>query len=577
MTVEAEHYQPQDEPLRAREYTVLYDHQVEAPIRDYTREFFGMAIRLTNEEDNRAYIDGLIAYVNSLPHAENDIIFPTVSALAEYIQIPHPIVSNRLSMFHRTPSFDQRSGGRPYRYLLWDLIFRGYRYESLAEQAEFSWEGAGDAVRDYFSWPTLKEFANMLPNHNLKLPYLKAISIVHDIYGASWQTLCGNTIKGHQAAATLPPSMQEVLRETIIARIAGTPNSRKGKPRRQVEFDDGEEMSEYGEPTERELKGIDTEPVALMRDAEIDELLKRTSNLVSMYLIELKKTPLLSKRDEVVLAKRIERGKEAIAELATIPARHVRKRAAFEELIQVGKAARELFIKANLRLVVSIAKKYIRRGIPFLDLIQEGNLGVIKAVGKFDYRRGHRFSTPATWWIRQMVTRAISNQARTIRLPVHFGYIVQNLYRTMTDLEQQLGHPPTVDELAEEMKMTAKRVTDIILKSLQPLSLDAPRKPGSEDERETIETMPDTSSPSTEEAVKQRQLRPILRELFNKLSDRERRIMELRYIHGMTLEEIGQDPMFRVTRERIRQIEARALRRLRHPNNSRRLRDYDEE
>ena len=268
---------------------------------------------------------------------------------------------------------------------------------------------------------------------------------------------------------------------------------------------------------------------------------------VRMYLKEIGKVPLLTSEEEVELAKRIADGDEE---------------------------AKKQLSEANLRLVVSIAKRYVGRGMQFLDLIQEGNLGLIKAVEKFDYTKGYKFSTYATWWIRQAITRAIADQARTIRIPVHMVETINRLLRTQRQLVQDLGREPTVEELAEELKLPVARVREIQKISQEPVSLETPI--GEEDDSHLGDFIQDDHMPVPMDAAAATLLREQLTEVMSSLTEREQRVLRLRF--GMddgkarTLEEVGKE--FDVTRERIRQIEAKALRKLRHPSRSRKLKDY---
>lgn len=268
---------------------------------------------------------------------------------------------------------------------------------------------------------------------------------------------------------------------------------------------------------------------------------------VRMYLKEIGKVPLLTSDQEVELAKRIADGDEE---------------------------AKKQLSEANLRLVVSIAKRYVGRGMQFLDLIQEGNLGLIKAVEKFDYTKGYKFSTYATWWIRQAITRAIADQARTIRIPVHMVETINRLLRTQRQLVQDLGREPTVEELAEELKLPVSRVREIQKISQEPVSLETPI--GEEDDSHLGDFIQDDHMPVPMDAAAATLLREQLAEVMSSLTEREQRVLRLRF--GMddgkarTLEEVGKE--FDVTRERIRQIEAKALRKLRHPSRSRKLKDY---
>lgn len=268
---------------------------------------------------------------------------------------------------------------------------------------------------------------------------------------------------------------------------------------------------------------------------------------VRMYLKEIGKVPLLNAEEEVVLAKRMTDGDED---------------------------AKKRLAEANLRLVVSIAKRYVGRGMLFLDLIQEGNLGLIKAVEKFDYQKGFKFSTYATWWIRQAITRAIADQARTIRIPVHMVETINKLIRVSRQLLQELGREPTPEEIAEELEMPVERVREILKISQEPVSLETPI--GEEEDSHLGDFIQDDNVPVPAEAAAATLLKEQLGEVLNTLTEREQKVLRLRF--GMndgrarTLEEVGKE--FDVTRERIRQIEAKALRKLRHPSRSRKLRDY---
>ncbi len=299
------------------------------------------------------------------------------------------------------------------------------------------------------------------------------------------------------------------------------------------------------------------------------------SDTVEIYLKEMSRVPLLTVNEEVDLAKRIEQGHSAQAELTRLNGRtRTVWRRQLEETVHDGSLAREHLIKANTRLVVSIAKRYTNRGVPFLDLIQEGNLGLMKAVEKFEYRRGFRFSTYATWWIRQTITRAISDQGRTIRLPVHMTDRIRQLYRTSHDMEQSLGRPPTPDELACQMDIAPQKVLWMLQVSWVPISLESPI--GDEDDSELGMFVEDKITPTPSQAVYESMLRERVDEVLSTLTPREARILRMRFglddNHPYTLEEVG--AKFGLTRERIRQIEGKALRRLRHPCQARQLREY---
>jgi RNA polymerase primary sigma factor len=297
-----------------------------------------------------------------------------------------------------------------------------------------------------------------------------------------------------------------------------------------------------------------------------------SSDTVGLYLKEMARVPLLSNEEEIDLAMRLEAGLAAEKKLLKNPD-HLRA-TEWRILVQDGLNAREHLIKANTRLVVSIAKKYMSRGVPFLDLIQEGNLGLMKAVEKFDYRRGFRFSTYATWWIRQTITRAVADQGRTIRVPVHMSDRIRKLYRVARDLEQQHGRKPTLDEMAEAMDCDTRKVQWMLKVSWQPLSLEHPV--GDDEDSELGNFIENDASPSPAQSAYDKMLREKIESLLGTLTPREARILRLRFGlqngRSYTLEEVGQK--FGLTRERIRQIEGRALRRLRHPRRSRQLRDY---
>jgi RNA polymerase primary sigma factor len=312
------------------------------------------------------------------------------------------------------------------------------------------------------------------------------------------------------------------------------------------------------------------EPSPNGQDGLVDSLVTDTTGL---YFHEMGQIPLLTPDEEKELAQKWQAGRQAERRLKKGD-RDKKQRARLRRHIQAGHAAREHFIMANTRLVVSIAKRYRGQGVPFQDLIQEGNMGLMKAVNRFDPDRGYKFSTYATWWIRQAITRAIANQARTIRLPVHMGDAVRKLYRTIQQLEQEHGQSPSVQEIAEEMEVKPGRVRWIMRVARHPLSLQRPV--GEEKDRELGNFIQDDEAPAPPEAAEQAILRDTLEELLSTLSPREARILRLRFGlqdgHYYTLEEIGD--RFGVTRERIRQIEQRALRRLRHPRRSRRLSGY---
>ena len=307
---------------------------------------------------------------------------------------------------------------------------------------------------------------------------------------------------------------------------------------------------------------------------------------VRMYFKEIGKVPLLSADEEIELAQKMEAGSVAVEKIPLLKERLAETGDEQEkEEIQAeikalqldvdrGSDAKKRLAEANLRLVVSIAKRYVGRGMLFLDLIQEGNLGLIKAVEKFDYRKGYKFSTYATWWIRQAITRAIADQARTIRIPVHMVETINKLIRVSRQLLQELGREPTPEEIAEEMKMPVERVREILKISQEPVSLETPI--GEEEDSHLGDFIKDDNVPVPADAAAFTLLKEQLEEVLGTLTEREQKVLTLRFGledgRARTLEEVGKE--FNVTRERIRQIEAKALRKLRHPSRSRKLKDY---
>ena len=300
-----------------------------------------------------------------------------------------------------------------------------------------------------------------------------------------------------------------------------------------------------------------------------------SDDTVGLYLKEMSRVPLLSVEEEQTLAKQIEASQTAKAELSNCDKPiSDKKRQELETIIKEGEQAWEHLIKANTRLVVSVAKKYLGRGVPFLDLIQEGNMGLMKAVMKFDYTRGFRFSTYATWWIRQAITRSIADQGRTIRIPVHMIDRIRELYKVSHQLEQDLGRKPFAREIAKEMNVNIRKVQWMMRISWLPLSLETPV--GDEDDSELGMFVEDELTPTPMEVTFKSMLRDKIDEVLNTLSPREARILRMRFGldngRSYTLEEVGQK--FGLTRERIRQIEGKALRQLRHPHKARQLKDY---
>ena len=334
------------------------------------------------------------------------------------------------------------------------------------------------------------------------------------------------------------------------------------------------------EPAAEEIADVEEEelvdPNTLVNNFSIDDP-------VRMYLKEIGKVPLLSPDEEVELAQAMSAGNEADRRLAEVKRQREagepvtatdEEIAAWEKGHKAGEKAKQKLAEANLRLVVSIAKRYVGRGMLFLDLIQEGNLGLIKAVEKFDYTKGYKFSTYATWWIRQAITRAIADQARTIRIPVHMVETINKTIRVSRQLLQELGHDPSAEEIAREMDMPVEKVRDILKIAQEPVSLETPI--GEEEDSHLGDFIPDEDASEPSEAASFSLLREQLEEVLDTLAPREKKVLELRFgiVDGRTrtLEEVGKE--FNVTRERIRQIEAKALRKLRHPSRSKKLRDF---
>lgn len=335
-------------------------------------------------------------------------------------------------------------------------------------------------------------------------------------------------------------------------------------------IEEGIDVFEAVEEEPRKVEEIERE---LELQAAYDRTI--TSDPVRTYLREIGKTPLLTKKEEVELAKAIEGGNKAEERLRKPTAKMSKKtRVKLIEEAKEGDKATERLTKANLRLVVSIAKKYPGRGLTFLDLIQEGNIGLMRAVVKFDWRRGYKFSTYATWWIRQGITRAIADQARTIRIPVHMIETINKFRRVQRKLEQKLDREPTPEEIARELEIEPEKAREIVKISQKPTSLETPV--GEEKDSRLKDFVPDEALAPPTDAASRELLKQQLDEVLSSLSPREQKVIELRF--GLkdgkprTLEIVGRE--FGVTRERIRQIEAKALRKLRHPTRAKKLKDY---
>ncbi len=337
-------------------------------------------------------------------------------------------------------------------------------------------------------------------------------------------------------------------------------------------YNDVEEAEEEREL--RQMGSVPEEPVEVLTDMDSFDLNGiAADDTISLYLKEMARVPLLTPEEETSLAKRLERGRRAqrlAAKGGHTEDEVVRLR---REVVQ-GQQARDHLIRANTRLVVSIAKKYMGQGVPFSDLIQEGNLGLMKAVEKFDYRRGYKFSTYATWWIRQAITRALADQGRTIRVPVHMSDRLRKLHQVSRQLEQVWGRKPTPEELAGEMELEPSKVRWMLRVSRHPVSLERPV--GEEEDSELGNFIEDVDAPTPPDVAYHHMLQEKLEEVLATLTPREARILRLRFGlqngRSYTLEEVGRK--FGLTRERIRQIEGQALRKLRHPRRSRQLRDY---
>ena len=332
---------------------------------------------------------------------------------------------------------------------------------------------------------------------------------------------------------------------------------------------------EDGEPAMDEIAEIEEEelvdPNTLVDSFNIDDP-------VRMYLKEIGKVPLLTADQEVELATVMSAGREAEARVAQAEADGLAipeaEMAELKKQIKAGEKAKQQLAEANLRLVVSIAKRYVGRGMLFLDLIQEGNLGLIKAVEKFDYTKGYKFSTYATWWIRQAITRAIADQARTIRIPVHMVETINKVIRVSRQLLQELGHDPSPEEISAEMNMPVDKVREILKIAQEPVSLETPI--GEEEDSHLGDFIPDEAASEPSEAASFTLLKEQLMDVLSTLTPREEKVLKLRFGiedgRTRTLEEVGKE--FNVTRERIRQIEAKALRKLRHPSRSKKLKDF---
>ncbi len=377
--------------------------------------------------------------------------------------------------------------------------------------------------------------------------------------------------------------LEELMDELVQAGISivETSPTPAEPPEELPEEGEPEEPSDFEleAPTDEELEDIGPLDIDLINDAGYRQAID-TDDVVGLYLKEAGRVPLLTAEGEVALAKRMEAGQLAKDQLQEygngLPADD---RFSLQAIIEDGDQAQEHLVRANSRLVISVAKKYIGRGVPFLDLIQEGNIGLIRAARKFEYQRGHKFSTYATWWIRQAVSRAVADQGRTIRVPVHMGDQINKLRRVTLTMTQQLGRDPTIDELARELETTPDKISTLLEVARRPISLETPTD--EDEESELGDFIEDSRSPAPAAITEQEMLREHMADALAKLPEREAHILQLRYglLDGEmhTLEEVGKE--IGVTRERVRQLEAQALNRLRRSSSHQILRDFmfDEE
>ena len=410
------------------------------------------------------------------------------------------------------------------------------------------------------------------------------------------QATASKTAKSAKPAAA-PAVVEEVLEDEDVLDVddvepdmSSTEAASDEKPESNIN-EDGEEQDLLEGIPEEELKAASDVSLPKVRTKKTRSSVRKrneaanvtmlTGDPVRMYLKEIGKVPLLSAAEEIDLAMKIEAGVAAAAELdkAEEEGRELerREKRRLGRVEQVGIDAKQQLIEANLRLVVSIAKRYVGRGMLFLDLIQEGNLGLIRAVEKFDYTKGFKFSTYATWWIRQAITRAIADQARTIRIPVHMVETINKLVRIQRQLLQELGREPTPEEIGKEMGLTAERVREIQKISQEPVSLETPI--GEEEDSQLGDFIEDDAAVVPPDAASFSMLQEQLSKVLDGLAERERKVISLRFGledgHPRTLEEVGRE--FGVTRERIRQIESKTLAKLRHPSRSSKLKDYLED
>jgi RNA polymerase primary sigma factor len=408
-----------------------------------------------------------------------------------------------------------------------------------------------------------KRHGSLTPDEVMQV--LERVELSHDLIDSIRGRLAAEGIRFDEVSDVVVDEDDEALASTVVAPAPnGAPAAVRPPPRPVA------------------TRAADTETRG--RETRDERASGPSSDPVRMYLKEIGKVPLLTGAQEVRLAKRIEAGLEAVHRIAQLEDQYGdcslipdAELLPLEAGVHDGFHAKKELIEANLRLVVSIAKRYLGRGLLFLDLIQEGNLGLIRAVEKFDYTKGFKFSTYATWWIRQAITRAIADQARTIRIPVHMVETINKVLRVQRQMLQELGREPSVEELADKVQMTPSRVREIQRIAQEPVSLETPV--GEEDDSHLGDFIEDQQAVAPAEAAARALLNEAVGEALDELTDRERQVVRLRFGledgQARTLEEVGKE--FGVTRERIRQIEAKTLAKLRHPIRSQRLRDYLDE
>lgn len=555
-----------------------------AVVRNPSKLLFDKAVVLSNipRSDIKVYVQELMGYAASLvgqPDAELLSGIDTLQKYSGFVGLNVDSLRKRRDELKKAgmdglfPQ-DGSLSWETVRVLTLDAFFLGYRHKPLVTIASSFFPGAEKAFDELVSWPTPRIFAEQLKEERISCNRRLIFKVLYALYGEGWKTKCLYISKATKPTGALPPDVQAAVKEELILMM---------EEKRRIRVSEDEEVDGFdlAEPSDDDLAEI---------EEDNDEPSIPVTDSMTLYMHDIGKIPLLKKEEEVDLAKRIEKGLKANKKLkeskAKIKASELKE---LRGLVEDGLVARELLLNSNTRLVISVAKKYLGRGVPFSDLIQEGNLGLIKASKKFDYRRGFKFSTYATWWIRQAVTRAISEQSRTVRVPVHMGDNISRMYRVISRLTGDLGREPTDKEIADEVtrdnnehhrqgqqKVFAQKVTYMKLKSMPALSLDAPMKTDDGDGEPLGEFIADDRVISPAEAVEHNSLKEKLEEVLGSLPPKEANILRHRY--GLydgekyTLEEVGRK--FGVTRERIRQIEAQALQRLRHPSIKRKLRDY---